>query len=457
MAGLYSPLSKATEVGSFFQVGAGKNRSDDVRRPFLSVLPCTDDVRSLWPLGVPLVKAMLSLLRIPVTARGWHSLTGMFFSLILMFLFVTGTLSVFGHEIDWLTNPAQRVEVAPEGKLTLGATYDAVRLEVPEAQVALIQRVAGPRTADQTIVVMPDGSQRLVLVDPYRGEVQGVGSTRNVWFTLRELHRALSSPSTKVQTAVAAMTLPLAVMLISSLLLYRRFYRGFFRLPRRGARKRAVLGDLHRLLGCWALIFMVPLVLTSAEFLVELLGYGPAYYPGYTLMGEERSALPTGFSGDDLDRAVTVAETTLPGLAVTDAALPTNDRMPIALRGDLTAPLVRSVANSVYLDPVSLTVRGAHRAEDISTGLRLFEAARVVHFGSFAALPGKVVWGIFGVALSTLTALGALIYAERLVFMSERSDSIRQRSRLGHVWAGMGLGKWIGLAVLAFAAFTTLR
>lgn len=396
-------------------------------------------------------------LRIPVTARAWHSLAGMVFSLILMFLFVTGTLSVFGHEIDWLANPAQRVAAAPGGKRPLGATWDAVRTQMPGAQVAMIQRPAGPRTADQVIVRMPDGGQRLVLVDPYRGTVQGEGSTRTAWLTLRELHRALSSPSRKVQFAVTLMVLPLAVILVTSLLLYRRFWRGFFRLPRRGARARAVLGDLHRLLGSWALIFMVPLVLTSGQFLVEFLGYGPAYYPGYMLPRTQQSALPESFSGADLDRAVGVAGATLPGLAVTDIMLPPDARMPIALRGELTAPLVRTVANSVYLDPASLAVRGAHRAEEIPAGLRLSEALRVVHYGSFAGLGSKLVWGVFGLVLSVLTALGALIYAERLVFLSERSDTVRARSRLGHVWAGMGPGKWIGLAVLAFAAVTTLR
>lgn len=402
-------------------------------------------------------RTVLERLRIPVTARGWHSLAGMFFSLILMFLFVTGTLSVFGHEIDWLANPAQRVAATPQGKLSPGTTFDAVHREMPQAQVVMIQRPVGPRTADQVIVRLPDGGQRLVLVDPYRAVVQGVGSTRTAWLTLRELHRALSSPSRKVQFAVTLMTLPLAVILVTSLLLYRRFWRGFFLLPRRRARARAVLGDLHRLLGSWALIFLVPLVLTSGQFLIEFLGLGPAYYPGYMLPAAQQSPLPRGFSGGDLDRAVAVAGATLPGLAVTDIMLPPDARMPIALRGDLTAPLVRTVANSVYLDPASLTVRGAHRAEDISTGLRLSEALRLIHYGSFAGLTGKIVWGIFGLVLSVLTALGAMIYAERLVFLSERADTVRPRSRPGHVWAGMGLGKWIGLAVLAFAAIATLR
>lgn len=402
-------------------------------------------------------KAVLQALRIPVTARGLHSLVGMFFLLILMFLFVSGTLSVFGREIDWLANPAQRVAVDPAGKLPLGATWDAVRTRMPDVQITMMERPARPRTADQVTVRMADGMQMLVLVDPYRAVVQGSGSTRTVWLTLRELHRALSSTSRKVQIAVAAMVLPMALILVTSLLLHRRFYRSFFRLPRRGARMRAVLGDLHRLLGCWALIFMVPLMLTSGTFLIELLGYGPAYFTGYMLPKTQQSNLPAAFSGADLDRAIAVALTRLPGLEVTEVMLPMNERMPIAVRGNLSAALVSNMANSVYLDPASLDVRGTSRGETVSTGLRLTEAARLIHFGSFAGLPSKIVWGLFGLVLSVLTAIGAMIYAERLVFMSERSEAIKARSRLGHIWAGMGLGKWAGLAMLAFATYTTLR
>lgn len=411
------------------------------------------------------LRALLERLGIPVTARGWHSLMAMFFALILMFLFVTGTLSVFGHEIDWLINPAQRVAVAPEvavqGKQPLGASYDAVRRGVPEAQVVMIQRPPGLRTADQITLLLPDGSQRLALVDPYRSPspeaVQGTGSVRTAWLTLRELHRALSSPSRKVQFAVTLMVLPLAVILLTSLLLYRRFYRGFFRLPRRGARARAVLGDLHRLLGSWALIFMVPLVLSSGEFMIEFMGLGPAYYPSHMLPRDQAAPLPADFSGADLDRAVALAAAALPGLVVTDVTLPTNARMPVALRGDLTGLLVRSVANSVYLDPATLSLRGFHRAEDSGLHLRLYEALRLIHYGSFGGLPVKILWGVFGLVLSALMALGAMIHAERLVFMAERSEAVRTRSRLGHIWAGMGFGKWLGLAMLAFATFTTLR
>ena len=404
------------------------------------------------------MKSVFRKLHIPVTVREWHSLVGMLFLLVLMFLFVTGTLSVFGREIDWLVTPEQRVVVQPEGKQAFGTVYDAVEVAYPESQQLAILRLPGARFADQVTVTTPGQGKSLIYVDPYNASVQGVGPIDNLWLTLRELHRGLSSEKRKVQFVVTLMTLPLAVMLVTSMMLHRTFYRGFFRLPRRGARWRAQLGDLHRMIGAWSVVFLTVLVVTSAEFMIEFIGLGPGPYPPYTKAAESgAAALPAGFTGADLDQAVAQATAIFPGLNVSDIALPTVAGEPLAVRGDLTSPMVRPSANSVNFDPATLTLRGAHRAETIGVPKWLFEAMRVIHYGSFGGLTSRIFWLVFGLGLSVLAALGALIYAERLIFMSERSDKYQRRTRLGHIWAGIGVGKWIGLAVFAAALWWTLR
>lgn len=404
------------------------------------------------------MKPLLRKLRIPVTARDWHSLVGMVFLLILMFLFVTGTLSMFGREINWLFTPEQRVTVQPEGKQAFGDIYNAVEAAYPDVQQLAILRLPGARFADHVTVTFPGKDKSLVYVDPYNASVQGVGSVDNLWRILRELHRGLSSERRNVEMLVTLMTLPLAVMLVTSLILYPKFYRGFFRLPRRGTRLRAQLGDLHRLIGAWSVVFLTILVLTSAEFMTENIGFGPKFYPSYEapVQGSE-TALPEGFSGADLDKAVALAIDTFPGLNVSDIILPSKAGKPLAVRGELTSLMVRPSANSVNFDPMTLALRGAHRAETSGIRLWLFEAMRITHYGSFGGTVTRILWLIFGLGMSVLAALGALIYAERLIFMSERSDKYQNRTRLGHIWAGMGLGKWIGLALFVAALWWTLQ
>ncbi len=395
---------------------------------------------------------------LPRTVREWHSLVGMFFSIILLYLFVSGTASVFSPEIDWIVNPAHRAVPTEQGKLSLGSSYEAARAARPGWDVTSVQRMPGARFADQILILNPeDGARGLVLVDPYRAAVNDVGRASSVRMLLREFHRGLSSRSRYVQIAVALMALPLAAILVTSLLLYRRFYRGLFLLPRRGARRRAFLSDLHRLVGAWSVLFLVPVVVTSAWFLAELLGLGPAFYADNRLPETPATALPVAFSGAELDRAVAMAGGIFPGLAVTTVELPAMPGMPLVVRGDLDGWLARPNANSVYLDPAGLGIVAAHRAEELGAGLRIFEAMRVMHYGTFAGLPSRLLWLLFGIGLSALAALGAMIHAERLVFMSHRSETIPPRSRLGHYWAGMGWGKWLGLAMIAFAVARTAR
>ena len=405
-------------------------------------------------------KQILTRLKIPVTARGWHSLTSMFFCLIFLFLFVTGSLSVFGKEIDWVMNSAQRVAPTETGKLPMGRSFDAVRQAIPDLEVVSIARMPGARFADQVVLRGEAGPNDLSLafVDPYRGEIQGRGSYYTFWFALRELHRSLSSDSEKIRIAVLAMSIPLGVILLSSLLLYRRFYAGFFRLPRRGSSYRAYIGDLHRLIGVWCLIFIVPVVLTSANLLLEKFNLFPGYYPDFRVESGVIPPLPESFDGAALDRATNTASEVLPGLAVTDVSLPVMSGMPVVVHGDLTAAFVRPVANAVYIDPRDGAVRGAHRGENIAKRLRLFEATRTLHFGTFGGLPTRILWLVFGLSMSVLAGLGAMIYAERLVMMSQKTGENSGRGRLSHIWTGMGAGRWIGLiAVLAAIGLTAQR
>ena len=403
------------------------------------------------------MKSVLTKLGLPTTARGWHSWVGMLFLFILMFIFVTGTLSVFSREIDWIVTAEQRVAVQPAGKGSFGAVYDAVDAAYPKARQLAILRPSGARFADQVTITSPGQGTSLVYVDPYEAKVQGAGTIYTIQRTLRELHRGLSSEDRKVQLLVALLAAPLAIMLVTSLMLHRHFYRSLLRFPRKGARRRAILSDLHRLIGAWSIVFMTVVVLTSTEFMIEILGFGPTFYPSYKVAPEAGvPALPEGFDGASLDLAVSKARDVYPGLDVSDIALPAEAGDPLAIRGALSAALVRTSANSVNFDPETLALRGAYRAETSGTPLRVFEAVRVIHYGSFGGLTTRILWLIFGLGESVLLALGALIFAERLTFMAERSDKMPSRSRTAHIWTGMGVGKWVGLVAVFAAAWWTL-
>jgi uncharacterized iron-regulated membrane protein len=171
----------------------------------------------------------------------------------------------------------------------------------------------------------------------------------------------------------------------------------------------------------FCLIFMVPLSLTSLKLLLEKFDIFPGYYPDYRVRADRAEKLPAGFDGATLDQVIAIDRNLLAGLSVTDVNQPVAPGMPIAVHGDLTALFMRSVANTVCLDPFDGSVRGHHRGENIAKRLRLFEATRTLHFGSFGGLATRILWFVFGTAMSVLAAPGKMIYAERLAMTSQNT------------------------------------
>lgn len=387
-----------------------------------------------------------------LTARTLHSFVALSFSLILLFVALTGALAVYSLEIDWLVRPAMRVSPEAEGKRTLGDSLDAARAAEPDWWPVAIQRYPGARFADQLTLVAPDGATRLVWVDPYSATVQGTGSPNTVRTVLREMHRAFSSRRFFIQLAVTATCLPLAFAVVTGLWTQGRFWRAYLRMPRWSGSRRAVLSDLHRLIAVWSLPIVILVLATSLVFLSELVGFGPQMRPMPMASPPRELPLPQGFVGADLDRAVEAAEAALPGLAVEDIMLPRGGAELLMLRGPSGAVAVRPTASTVAVDPAEMGVVTVMDAADLGPHLRLFEAARVIHFGLVGGQATRLLWLLSGMGLVALNVLGAMIYAERMLKQSRRS-----RSRWGHWWAGQGWSGWIGAAALVFALGMTVR
>lgn len=399
-----------------------------------------------------------------MSVRILHGYVGLFFCAVLTFLSLTGTLAVFSSEIDWLVRDEMRVVPSGE-KAPVGRTLDAVLAADPGARLIALARFPGARTADRVLVADTGNGQRFVWVDPYSGEVRGTTSTVTLKQTLRELHRSLSTEARPVQLAIAAVSLPLTLSVVTGLLVYRRFWTGFLRMPRWSGRRRAVLSDLHRLIAVWSLPFLVVVIATSLIFLSEIVGFGPKLREPPRLESARAEALPPGFSGAQLDRAVAVAGARIPGFELTDVQFPANGKLPLSLRGTDGTLLVRSDSSLLHLDPAERSTvedvaaadsAAAQPAADMSPHLRVFEGVRVVHYGVFAGLPTRILWVVFGLGLTILGILGSLVAVERLRKEFDVKGRVA-RSGLRHVMSGPGIGNWIGLLAISLAVILAVR
>lgn len=349
--------------------------------------------------------------------RWWfwlHAWVGLQLSLLLGFVLLTGTLAVLSHEVDWLLAAEMRADEAVDAsQIAWGAAFDAARAERPHAEWLSLVRPVGPAFALQATLRTPWGELVRVWLEPRDGVFRGETRWFNVQRFFRMVHRHLMLPTKVGVPIVTALSLPLLVSLVSGLVVYRKFWRGFFRRPRFDRSRRLWLGDLHRLAGVWSAWFVALMAVTGLWYLVESLG-GRAPRAAVVHTEERGVLLPDDFDGARLDAAVAAARRELPGLEITSIAFPDHDDGALVVGGQLTASLVRVRANAVHVDPTSGAVLARHRGEELNLHQRISEAADPLHFGSFGGLATKLIWFVGGLGLTGLAFSGVFVYVERM-------------------------------------------
>ncbi|MEH6418072.1 PepSY-associated TM helix domain-containing protein [Pseudomonas sp. CGJS7] len=336
-----------------------------------------------------------------------HSWVGLKLSVFMSFVLLTGTLAVLAHEIDWLIHPEMRVQPGAQ-RASWGEMVDAVRRGYPTWTFESIQRPEAARFAAQASMRTAQGKLRFVWVDPYRGTVTGDTAWFNAHRLLRNTHRHLMMPTWLGVPIVAALAVPLLISLVSSLYIYRHWWRGFLSWPRR-ERQRRFWGDLHRLLGVWSLAFVALIGLTGVWYLIESLG-GDAPVAKPPVAAHKVAVLADGAA---VDRAVAQAQARWPGFVV-EGVVPGGKDGTLLLTGQAAAVLVRPRANAVAFDAGSGQWLGARDAVQLSVHQRISEMADPLHFGNFAGFWVKLVWFVFGAMLTALSLSGVYLYGLRI-------------------------------------------
>jgi len=359
--------------------------------------------------------------RIWFLVHSWMALPIWFFVLIVC---VTGTLAVVSQEIVWLANPDVRAPKPSDEAplLTFGQALEAIHRTQPELIVKTIVRPDESHFAVEASVVKPDGSQATLYVNPYTGVIQGVSPAFDFSAFTRALHGWWLVPFTNGYSwgwyLVSLLGLPLLVSLITGLVVYKRFWKGFFKPKLRfnhGA--RIFWGDFHRLSGIWSIWFIAVISVTGTWFLIEAIlddnhisisteGLPPVI---------ARADLPLLAPGErpkmlSLDDAVRIAETDIPGLEASFVTLPENAYAPIYLGGRGWYPLMFETAS---INPYNGEIAGKRRLSDNSTLEFVTESMRPLHTGDFGGIWIKLIWFFFGLILSMMVLSGLLIWTKR--------------------------------------------
>ena len=353
-----------------------------------------------------------------------HGWCGFLLSILLFTICLSGTLAVVGNEIDWLLNPDMRA--APSSEPTAwSAIHRNVQARYPEAQLLWLGAPVEPGFAAEAVIRRHDLEQPWrVYADPYSGEIQGEASWLTAQRFLRDFHMYLFTPHWG-KYIVTVFGLTMLVSMLTGIIVYRKWWKGFFTFERERGR-RILWGSVHKLLGVWSLWFVAVIAITGTWYFVEALLFD---FTNFAYIG-----LPTVDDDDlsehgplaplaDLDAVVARAKQEVPSLQVALVRLPASSRDVISVQGQAGAILVRDRTNRVNFRPFSGEVVSVQLAQDLSPAWRWVDTADPLHFGDFGGLWSKLIWFGFGLALSAMILTGAWLYLRRVRRLGDRSDA----------------------------------
>ncbi|WP_439854953.1 PepSY-associated TM helix domain-containing protein [Pseudomonas yamanorum] len=353
--------------------------------------------------------------------HSWLALPIWFFVLIVC---VTGTLAVVSQEIVWLANPDIRASKPSDdaGPLTYDQVIGAIKRAEPQVIVESLSRPDESHFALSANLSYPDGRSLEVYVNPYTGVIQGISPAFNFQAFTRALHGWWLVPFTNGYSwgwyLVSLLGLPLLASLVTGLVVYKRFWKGFFKPTLRfnhGA--RIFWGDFHRLSGIWSIWFIAVISITGTWFLIE----ATLSDNQITLSSEPivpaiaRDKVPMSAAGVPapmipLDEAISIATQRIPGLEASFVSLPSNAYSHLRIGGRGWYPLMFQTAE---INPYNGEIAVSHLLSDRSALEFVTESMRPLHTGDFGGLWIKLIWAFFGLVLSMMVLSGLLIWTKR--------------------------------------------
>ncbi|KDN98384.1 PepSY-associated TM helix domain-containing protein [Pseudomonas donghuensis] len=353
--------------------------------------------------------------------HSWLALPIWFFVLIVC---VTGTLAVVSQEIVWLANPDVRAS-KPDGdaeRLSFQQVLDALHKAEPDMAVRFISQPDGSHFALTAAVTFPDGSAPTLYVNPYTGAIQGKSPSFNFEAFTRALHGWWLVPFTNGYSwgwyLVSLLGLPMLASLVTGLVVYKRFWKGFFKPTLRfnhGA--RIFWGDFHRLSGIWSIWFIAVISITGTWFLIQAIladnHVTISTEPVVPVIAREdvpRTEAGTPAPRISLDDATRIAKEQIAGLDVSFVSLPGNAYAHLYLGGRGWYPLMFQTVN---VNPYNSKIESQFLIDDRSTLEFVTESMRPLHTGDFGGLTIKLIWAFFGLVLSMMVLSGLLIWTKR--------------------------------------------
>ncbi|MEM6841932.1 MAG: PepSY-associated TM helix domain-containing protein [Bacteroidota bacterium] len=410
-----------------------------------------------------------------------HGWLGLNIGLLLFVICFSGTFATLSNEIDWLLDPAVRVE-AQDQPIAWEAMYQNLRKEFPDAKsFGLMEQKnsfteVGDYFAAAAMVTTSNGETLKVHFNPYTGVIQGYNPFLDVQRFFRSYHNNFFDGSRGVYV-VTTFAFFLLFSVLTGFLFYKKWLKNLFRL-RRDKGLRVLFADAHRMAGIWSLLFALLIALTGVWYFTEKMIYESdnaeilRFEKPKSISESEVCQLgdtPTFLS---LDTYVRNAELAFPGFRVEGIWMPRQPNGYVEMDGQDSNPLTRDRTNKVYAHPFTGEVVHIQRAGDLPLLQLINNVVDPLHFGTFGGLAVKILWFVFGLVLSISILAGTYLWylrhTKKLEGQIKRQQSSKKRSQptrkvkvpaalagfSTHSW-GVGRGALISAGIILFYLIST--
>lgn len=369
-----------------------------------------------------------------------HQWVGLKLCLFMAFIMFTGTLAVLSHEIDWALQPSLRVTPASVvGPVDWPGIATNATSEPGVSKVRSMKAPVASAFAVKVMVEDETGALFYLHAHPTTAEIQGTAPWAGAHRILRNMHRHLNLPTKIGVPIVAFLGFFLLISLVTSLVVYKKWWRGFTK-PLRSRDARTWWGDFHRLSGVWSLWFVALMSITSIWYFAESLGLNAPPQPQVNVEGSANS------EAQQLEPAFAAAREAYPDLDVRRVILPDEESPVLLLHGDYKAVLVRPRSNAVWVNSTSAEVLLTTDGRDLNVHQRISEMADPLHFGDFGGYWTKIPWFLFGGLLTGLSLSGAAVYSLRIA--RERDDKARMSHAFAGMWRDLPRWRWVSAALI---------
>ncbi|MFO0684102.1 MAG: PepSY-associated TM helix domain-containing protein [Sandaracinus sp.] len=344
-----------------------------------------------------------------------HGRVGQWLAMPLAFVFLTGALAVYGRELEALAFPAAACAGTQRGHLDVAWSVLAERalaaVDDSDARVLSLSAPEEDGAAAWALVQVAPRQYRYVFLDPRDGHARGVARFATPRRFLRDVHRSWMLGENVGLTIVTSLSLLLLVSLVTGLRVWARRHP-----PERWRRT-------HRLAGIALVPFLLVVIVTTVWYWGEnLAGFFDVRPSGEipSIGHDDVARVRRHEETMPVDVLVSHARSAYPELEVRFVSFPSVRRPVFSVSGHAgEGPLVRELANQVYLHPFNGDVLEVERATDLGAIAWWEHAVDAIHFGTWGDAWGlgalsRVLWLLGGLGSALLTITGFVVRRRRL-------------------------------------------